>query len=337
MYKYLFFIILGILLFIFLNNYNTFSIGIPTYSIQSIDPIITFSPAPESEHTFTGDTPVIATNGNGQTLQEYIYAQDDSAFPGGYTNYVLVSESDPESDVEEGDPCNETLCEGIPTCDDLIRCKLNSFGFSETNIALLLDQYHNYDISYILLQRLNFSKACSTRLGNSSPAHLFSYDLLEMIGQQVGQVGQPAQYNELNLVGGYFDFDDLIDIINLLTHENIFDGRNNFDFLSELIFMIIKALRLGISVEYIINSLNGVNIFYNAGPGLGVPVDTLEQLSDVGFNIDYIRYWFVVLYLNVFTTFFSDVNPNMITYESRSRYLDAFKDDSDFTGDYTDL
>lgn len=35
MYKYLFFIILGILLFIFLNNYNTFSIGIP-YQDNSI-------------------------------------------------------------------------------------------------------------------------------------------------------------------------------------------------------------------------------------------------------------------------------------------------------------
>lgn len=331
MYKYSFFILFGIILYLLWNKYDGFSVGIPTYTIQSLTPGVSFSPAPESEHTFTGDTRVIATNGNGQTLQEYIDEQDGSDFPGGHQNYILVSESDPESDVEEGDPCNETLCEGIPTCDDLIRCKLIRFGFSDINIALLLDQYHKYDISYILLQRLNFSKACSTRLGHSSPAHLFSYDLFETIGQQVGQVDQPAQYNELNLVGGYFDFDDLIDIINLLTHENIFNGINGFNFLSELIFMIIKALRLGISVRDIINSLNGVNIFYNTDN------NTLKQLSDVGFNIDYIRYWFVVLYLNVFTTFFSDINPNMITYELRPRYLNKFKDDSNFTGDYTDL
>ena len=163
-------------------------------------------------------------------------------------------------------------------------------------------------------------------MGHSSPAHLFSYDLFETIGQQVGQVDQPAQYNELNLVGGYFDFDDLIDIINLLTNENIFNEIDGFDFLSNLIFMIIKALRLGISVKDIIDSLNGVNIFYNTDN------NTLKQLLDTGFDIGHIRYWFVILYLNVFTTYFRDINPNKITYQSGFRYLDKFKDDSGFYG-----
>ena len=46
MYKYSFFILFGIILYLLWNKYDGFSVGIPTYTIQSLTPGVSFSPAP---------------------------------------------------------------------------------------------------------------------------------------------------------------------------------------------------------------------------------------------------------------------------------------------------
>lgn len=74
MYKYSIFIIFGILLYLFLNGVDGFSVGVPTYEIVYIDEEMG---VPPPSPQFTGDSLDTATNGQQQTIQEYIDSLDD--------------------------------------------------------------------------------------------------------------------------------------------------------------------------------------------------------------------------------------------------------------------
>ena len=249
MYIYLFFIILGILLYILLNNYNTFSIGIPTYTIVSKTPSVPFAPAPE----FTGNTPNDATvtiNGQSLRLREYIESQDDSDFPDGYTNYFLFPIDSPE--VEEGEspeiPESETPCpveEGMPTPFDCYRAQLLSLGIDERLVNYIITEYIE---SQNLRKRLAFSCAAHSRLGSDSPLSFLSPDLLQLILSDSSLTNVRVD-EESNIVdGGIFNLEDLIRILNYL-------NENEIPIYHRLVNNLIKLLKLGLTADEIISGL----------------------------------------------------------------------------------
>ena len=240
MYKYLFFIICGIILYILWNKYDGFSIGIPTYSIQSIDPIITFSPAPESELTFTGDNKESAVNGNDLTLIQYITGQDESAFPGGTANYVLVSND------EEGvppEPC--PVEEGEPPPIDCYREQLIKLDIQSRLIDYIITEYQNL----VIYKRLKSSCASHSRLGEKSPLSILSTDLLQSIlSDQLLTLDVSIDQNTNKVYGGIFYLPELIRILNYLNENEILIHKRMVDDL-------IKLLRLGLTADEIITGI----------------------------------------------------------------------------------
>lgn len=248
MYIYLFFIILGILLYILLNNYNTFSIGIPTsYNIHSLDPRFTYMvPGPEEEQTFTADTdnPEDATNVSGQTLQEYITTQiqvfGDQAFPGGPQNYVLVPIDSPE--VDEPPEISEGELKLDSTSNEYYRQRLKSFGISDRDINGLIDMTSS--------QKKKLSLACASLSNDQSLFTRFIRDsqLYESIAQHI---------NSENI--------SLMDIINILeiTKTNYQtlsreDGISLDNIYDIFLRLIVGLLMKGYNVEQISNYISTI-------------------------------------------------------------------------------
>ena len=266
MYIYLFFIILGILLYILLNNYNTFSVGIPTYTIKSITPNTPFLPGPESDQIFTADADIPrenATNQRGQTLENYITAQiqehGGQAFPGGPQNYVLVPNDSPE--VDEGEPPEisegETPCrveERFSPSGECYRVELMSLGIEQSKIDDIIKEYNqNMRKPYM---RYAFSCAAHTHLGSDSPLSFLSPDLFQLILSD-SLLTSNIQYNPgFNHIYGIFSLSDLITILNYLKTKGM-----PLDF---LIDHIINLLKLGLNVDEIKNAIDyhSVNLPY---------------------------------------------------------------------------
>lgn len=238
MYIYLFFIILGILFFVLLNNHNTFSIGIPTYTIQSLTPNTPFLPGQDTDQIFTAHYYVPrnnAINQQGQTLQEYIESHDDIDFPGGFTNYVLVPIDSPE--VDEGELVLD------PRSNEYYKQRLRSLGISDENIDKLIEITSS--------QKKILSLACATLPNDQSLFTTFIRDseLYQSISQHI---------DRSNI--------SLMDLINILENTKVFYQTlsrehnisldNIYDIFIRLIVLLIMN---GYNVEQIIEFITNLN------------------------------------------------------------------------------
>lgn len=329
MYIYLFFIFLGILLYILLNNYNTFSVGIPTYNIQSKNPGVVFTPAPE----FTGNTVTDASviiNDQRLSLREYIESQDDSDFPGGYTNYVLVRNDSPE--VEEGEPpC--PVEEGMLTQFDCYRAQLLSLSVDETLTNYIISQVEQQvEQSELILSEKRLRLACATnqRLAELSPlfttksmdAHLLHSIAIEL-DETREQLWKQLWGNHSLGFGldsytdyEFYEFNEYVDMNILLRilenfHSPVDLPGNLIQLMNNLTPIIIQLLRLGLNYDQIINLLNIVGF------------DELETILNINLlneQIDYdgikkLTLYYYIYHTSILTSVLSIDELNRMTIE----------------------
>ena len=231
MYNYIFFIIFGILIFLLWNNYNSFSVGIPTANIYESGgnyALYTGQPPDGSgnlirqEELTTRQIEYLKPHINSPDFNEFIGVDDNSLIE--YIQYLR----------------NQEYTERIREINPNLVADTN-------NLAELLQQIqNNLDES----ERLLAYALVLTRCAVDSSLTNLDFNTFEMIGR----------YNREELTGGTFNNDDLfaiIGVINGILTETPRTPNNQINIINfyKLIKFMIKLLKFGVSIDKIIHVL----------------------------------------------------------------------------------
>ena len=233
MYKYLFFIICGIILYILWNKYDGFSIGIPNYALLI-----------DSNNSYS----IEEAGGGSDGTQTLLWTGElDTKQYGEVNEYTQYNDEDPRNTFDflgdeigvPPEPC--PVEEGEPPPIDCYRAKLISLNIDEDSIDYILDQYK---IQLMNLQKkLKFSCAVHSRLGAGSPFFSLAPDLLqEVLDPSDTAIFDPGTET---FTGGVFDMDDFITIIR--TYPLFMD--------MDMYIISLILLRLGLTTKQIIDGI----------------------------------------------------------------------------------
>jgi len=232
MYKYLFFIICGIILFLLWNKYDGFSIGIPTYVLLQ---------------NTNGSYSIEEAGGGSDGTQTLLWTGElDIRQYGEVNEYIHYNEEDPRN-IFYFLGGGELMLDS--TSNEHYRKRLKSIGISNGDIDTLIDA------TKVRNAKLSFACASHSRLGMDSHISILSMDLVQSI--LLDPLLDPL------LTPNIF----LIDLINILENTKVFyetlsrEHSISLDniyyiFLRFIVLLLIKGYNVELITGYINNNLD---------------------------------------------------------------------------------